>query len=150
MDKTSFRKFLEKFDINQENLDKILDNKEIKKIKSNYFLIDKDKVSILNENQVFTDTLIYIQLQKLLPSKYLLKLIFENTSNKCELTNQKQVDNFLFFKDLTVKATKTRNLKNGKYHIVVFENEILGICEFKKEDKYPIFNVFNLGEYLRE
>lgn len=148
MNTESLTKFLEKFDINQEDINNILQNKEIKKIKSNYFLVDKDQK--LEENQVFTDTLIYIQLQKLLPSKYLLEIIFNLTKNKCELTNQKQVDRFLFFKDLTIQATKTRNLKENKYHIVTFENQTLGICEFKKSDKYPIFNIFNLGEYLRE
>ncbi|MCA9459840.1 MAG: hypothetical protein KC550_04805, partial [Nanoarchaeota archaeon] len=95
------KEFLEQFQVKELKINEFLQNKKIIEINNNFFLIKNDDK--LNKNQVFQDTLIYIQLKDMLPSKYLLEFINKNSNSKVELKGEKQAINFTYGKNLSLE-----------------------------------------------
>jgi len=140
--------FLEKFDIEETKITNFVKNKIIIEKNENLFL----RQNKFKNNQIFDDNLIFIQLKNLLPSKYLLNFIFNNTKNKAELKSEKQAMNFTYSKNLAFEsiASDIRFIK-GKYYLIIFKNKLLGYVEKEKGDKkHPLQNLFDIGEYLKE
>ncbi len=148
MDIQTFKKELQKFNIEEEKINSIIKNKNILKLNQNYFLIDKNQT--IKNNQTYTNNIIYIQLRKLLPSKFLLNLIDKTTQNKIEIKNEKQALNFTYGKDLHTDSIKEITLQNNQYYIVKYNKNILGYAKFDKTKKHQIINKLNIGEYLKE
>jgi len=151
MNKEELTKFLEKFNIEKENINKFLQNKKLIEINKNIFLVSKDFK--LKQNQVYTDILLFISLKKFLPSKFLLNFIKLNTINQIEIISEKTALNFTYSKNLILEQiTKSKERYNkNKNYVVLFKNKVLGIAEFKKQEKNIYFeNKMNLGQYLQE
>lgn len=148
MKKLQFIEYLEKFDIEKDNIKEILTNKKIIENNENIFLSNKD----LKKTQVLTNNIIFIKLIKLLPTTFLLNLIFEHTSNIIELNSRKAAVNFTFSKNLVFEnIPKTSRMMQNKYYIITYQKKPIGIATLnKKVKKFPIENIMNIGEYLKE
>jgi len=151
MNENSLILFLKKFDIDEEIINTFLKNKKICEINKNVFLVDKDIK--IKKNTSFIGDLIFINLVKFLPSKFLLEFIKKNTENNIEILNEKQSLNFTYSKNLLIESLmdyKRKYLKN-KFYIVSSKNNILGYSEFVNDGKRFYFeNKMNVGDYLKE
>lgn len=150
MNKQKLIIFLEKFEIKEEIIEEFLKDKQIIEINKNIFLTKNN----FKENQVLGNNLLFIQLNNLLPSKYLLNFIFHNSKNQVQLRGEKQALNFTYTKPLSFDSIRNVNqlrFEKDKYYLVVFENSVIGYFEYEVRDKkHPLRNVFNIGEYLHE
>ncbi len=136
--------FLKKFDIKDENIAEFFLNKKIIEKNENIFLSERK----IEKNLVYTDTLIYIKLLKLLPSMFLLDFIYNNTQNILYLKNSKNAINFTYGKDLKLDAIdKKIKLEENKMYILLFDEEIIGIIKYENN---LLKNEMNIGEYLKE
>lgn len=147
MQKEEIINFLTKFEIENKKLEKFFENKKIILKNKNIFL---DSQKFL-KNQVYCSNILYIFLQKQIPSKYFLSFIAKN-STKLELKNKKQALNFTYSKDIKINSLKLKNeneLKDKKYYILEYNKQILGFVEYNKKNKI-LKNRFNIGEYLYE
>lgn len=147
MNLQKLKQFLLDFNLNEEIVEDFLKNKQIKEINKNYFLINKN--TNLQKNQIFEETLIFIQLNEFLPSKYLLSFIKENQGLFVEIRNEKQAINFTYSKTLKFASIiKKKGSFENKY-LAIYDNEILGYGEFS-QNKKEFKNLMNIGEYLKE
>ncbi len=140
--------YLKRFEISDENIVKIIKNKKVIQINENIFLTSKE----FEKNQISQDTIIFIKLKKLLPTTYLLNIIKENTNNIIKLESKKTALNFTYSKNLTFEnIPKNFKLKSNYDYLVLFENTPIGIAKLNKKDKkFPVENIMNIGEYLKE
>lgn len=145
MNKQDIIQFLEKFELDNQTIDKFLENKQIIEKNKNIFLTDKP----FDKNQVLDNGIIFIQLNKFLPTTYLLKFISENTPT-IQVKSQKQAMNYTYGKNLSFDSTIKTTLVNSRCYIVKFEDMILGYAKIDKTQKHPIINEMNIGEYLKE
>ena len=145
MDKTELTQFLEKFTIDEQIITQFLKDKQIIEKNKNIFLSEKP----FEEKQVSGNGLIFIQLNKFLPSTYLLKFIAQNSA--CiQAKGNKQAMNFTYGKNLSFDSTIKTTLVNGKCYIVKCDDSIIGYAKIDKTQKHPILNEMNIGEYLKE
>lgn len=142
LNKSELSEFLSKFSIEKEIIDKFLLGKEIVEINSNLFLTQKKP----SKDLVYEDILLFIDLRRFLPSKFLLDFISKN-SKTLSVKTDKSALNFTYFKDLLVNEVIEKNLESNKYYIITYSNEILGFCEFKGN---KLLNLMNIGQYLQE
>ena len=151
MNLNELKQFLEKFNINKEIIEEYLNNKKIININNNLFLINKEDE--FKKNQVFSDNLIFIQLNQLLPSKYLLKFISKNSKNKIEVKSEKQALEFTYSKSLSLQSIINKyqlKFKENQYYLIEYNN-ILGYFQYNPKNKtHPLKNIMNIGEYLHE
>ncbi len=139
MDFNRIKAFLESFNISEEKINNILKGKSLLKKNNNYYLVSKPFL----KKQIHGETLIYIQLKdKLLPSKYFLRIIQNNTQNILDLTSNKKALQFTFSKDIEIPET----IKEENY-IITFNSNIIGVGKGKQN---KIISVMNVGEYLKE
>jgi hypothetical protein len=137
--------FLEKFDIKKEDITKIISNKKIIVKENGNVLLTNEN---LKNNETQVDEIIFIKLNKLLPTKYLLKTISLNSKNIVDIKNDRKGLDFTYGKDLMIDMIKTKiKLENNKYYVTKFDNKILGYSEFKNN---KLKNIMNIGEYLKE
>ncbi len=137
--------FLEKFDIKKENIQNIISKKEIIIKNSGNILLTSQKIK---ENETKVDEIIFIKLNKLLPTTYLLKIIQKNSNNNIEINQERKALDFTYGKDLDLNSIKTKiKLIENNYYILKFNNNILGYVEFKNN---KLKNIMNIGEYLKE
>ncbi len=148
MDISDLRLFLEKFGLDSKKIDDFIGSKKLFVVNRNVFLSKKS----FEKNQVFGEGLVFIKLNKLLPSTFLLNFILETEGNFCELKSEKQALNFTFGKSLSFDSVKEGvRFSRGSYYLVVFEKKFLGYVELNKNDKkFPLKNLMNVGEYLKE
>lgn len=147
MNKENLIEFLANFLVPQEKIDEFLQDKKIVEKNKNIYLV-KDN---FKENEVHKDTLLYIQLNQSLPSKYLLNFIKENTKNLIEIKNEKQALNFTYGKDLAKDSIRAfTQMTDKKNYIVLYQNKIVGYCFLDKSQKVGFKNLMNIGEYLKE
>lgn len=140
--------FLKKFNIEEQKIREYTKDKEIVKINENIFLTKKK----LDKNQIYTDGLIFIKLKKLLPSKFLLEFIKNNSENQVNVKGEKQALNFSYGKDLSLDSIKSKmKFNSNQFYLATYENEELGYFQFNKTNKqHPIKVIMNIGEYLHE
>ncbi len=152
MNLLEFQNYLKKFDISEDKINNYIKDKKLFEINSNLFLSEEK----FEANEVFGDTLVFISLKNgLMPSTYLLNFILENSKNILKLKSDKHKINFTYGKSLSVDSVnKKSNLKltENKNYLLLSEDEaILGIVEYNLKDrKFPLQNIFNIGEYLKE
>jgi len=143
--------FLKKFEIKEEKIKSFIGEKLIIEKNSHFFLTNqKDKI-------IKTDLLLFINLKFLLPSKFLLNFIFKNSENIVEVKSEKQAMNFTYGKDLSIDSiikVQGKHFKVGIYYLLIYKNLILGYFEYlgnnQKNKKHPLFNLMNIGRYLKE
>lgn len=141
-----FKGFLEKFCLPEDKIKEFMLNKSLVAKNSNIFLIDKK----LEKNEVFRDGLVFINLQKLLPSSYLLRYIHENTK-PIKIKSEKQSLNFTYAKSLSLDSVNcNQRLLEDRYYIVEYQETLLGYAKFIQDQKHPVINIMNIGEYLKE
>ncbi|MDA3855200.1 MAG: hypothetical protein PF569_02990 [Candidatus Woesearchaeota archaeon] len=146
MDIRELREFLEKFCLPEDKIDEFTSNKSLIVKNSNIFLTNKK----LNKDEVFTNGLIFVNLQKLLPSSYLLKYIHQNTK-PIKIKSEKQSLNFTYAKSLSLDSVNcNQRLVENQYYIVEYQETILGYAKFIQDQKHAIINIMNIGEYLKE
>ena len=147
MQKKDIWEFLDKFNIKKEIIDQFLDKKIIVDKNNNIFLTKNQ----FKKNQVYSDTLLFISLQKLTPSRYLLEYIKDNTNNIIKISSDKQIRRILYGEDLSIDAVdKKQNFIKEKYYIVINNEKPLGVVENIGIGKFPFKNIYNLGDYLHE
>lgn len=152
MNLLEFQNYLKKFDISEDKINNYIKDKKLFEINSNLFLSEEK----FEANEVYNDTLVFISLKNgLMPSTYLLQFILENSKNSLKLKSDKHKINFTYGKSLSVDSVnKKSNLKltENKNYLLLSEDEtILGIVEYNLKDrKFPLQNIFNIGEYLKE
>lgn len=129
-------KYLEKFNLNKDLIKNTFEKNK------NVFASEKK----FEKNQVYADTIIFVNLKDTLPSRFFLEIICQNTSNKIILNSRKQAIDFTFGKDFPANKFK-QNFEEDKYYLVLFEDMILGFVEKKGN---LLRNVFNIGKYLKE
>lgn len=143
--------FLLEFNIEEIIVDEFLKNKEIIKINNNTFLVKAENLP-LPKNQVYTDNLLFIQLEKYLPSRFLLEFI-SNNSKSLQIKNEKQSLNYTYGKSLKLESLQkdihNTRIEENRLYIVKFNEDILGYCKFNQSKK-EICNIMNIGEYLKE
>jgi hypothetical protein len=141
MEIDEFKKFLSNFISDEKIIDDVLKDKKIKKVDNNIFLVPKTSMPI--KGQVYTDTIIFVKLKKLLPSKFLLSFIKDN-SESIDLDTEKKALDYSYGKDVIIK---NRPQSKQKFYIVIYEDNIMGYGEL---DNKKIKNIMNIGEYLKE
>ena len=142
MNKRDVIDFLEQFNIEEDKINKFFKDKYVITINNNTFLTKKN----FQKNQVYGDTLLFIQLKKHIPSKFLLDFIKKHT-NLVEITTDKQALNFTYGKNIKIQSVKYRNFKENQLYIVTYQDEILGFARFENKE---FINLMNIGEYLQE
>lgn len=146
MNINDFREFLESFCLPEDKINEFISNKSLF-IKNNNIFLSNNK---LEKNEVFNNGLIFINLQKLLPSSYLLKYIQKNTK-PIKLKSEKQSLNFTYSKSLSLDSIeKNQRLVGDRYYIVEYKETILGYAKFIETQKHSVINIMNIGEYLKE
>lgn len=152
MNLSEFLEFLKKFDISEDKINNYIKDKKLFEVNSNIFLSEEK----FEANEVYNDTLIFIKLKNgLMPSMFLLEFIKNNSKNSLKLKSDKHKVNFTYGKSLSVDSvSKKINLKlteNKNYLLLSQDDIILGIVEYNLKDrKFPLQNIFNIGEYLKE
>jgi len=146
MDIPELKGFLSNFCLPEDKIDEFILNKSIVTKNDNIFLTNKD----FTKREVFNDGLIFIKLKILLPSKYILSFIHKNTK-PIIIKSQKQALNYTYGKSLSLDSVnKNQQLQDGKYYILESNKIALGYVQYKKTERFPIFNLMNIGEYLKE
>jgi hypothetical protein len=137
------KKYLENFMIKEEIIDEFLEDKKIIERNMNLYLSRSD----FEKNEVFQDSLIFIKLEKLLPSEYLLSFI-KNNSKVLNVKNIKRASDFTYGKNLKQESfSNANNLIVDKFYIVSFDEKIIGIGNFFNKQ---LNNIMNVGEFLKE
>ena len=147
MNKNDLNLFLEKCGVSKENRDDFLEGKHIIKNNNHIYLQKED----FSKNQVFSDSLIFVQLQELVPSRYLYEFLFNYSNHLLPIKSEKQVQRILYGRDISIDAVlKNSSFTKGSYYIVVFNEEPLGIVEYLGEIKFCFKTLYHLGQYLKE
>lgn len=144
------KEFLIKFNINKDIILKFLENKKIENKNNNIFLIENE----FKTNQIYKEELIFIKLNLILPSKYLLKFISENTKNIIEAKSEKQAIEFTYGKSLSFQSIINKyqlKFKEEELYLITYQKSIIGYFKYDPKNKtHPIKNLMNIGEYLHE
>lgn len=148
MQKKEIVEFLEKFNIKKEKIEQFLDKKIVVINNNGDIFLTKNQ---FKKNQVYAENILFISLQKLTPSRYLLENIKENTTNTISISTQKQIQRILYGEDLSIDAVdKKQNFIKGQYYLIINNNKPIGIVEYLEKGKFPFKNIYNLGDYLHE
>ena len=144
MEKTQVVEFLRNFNISDEKINAFLENKIIITKNNNIFLTkEKD----FKQNQVMGGNILFVNLAKQLPSKFLLELIKSN-SKALNIKNSKRASDFTYGESVKQESfSNANNLKADVFYIIEHENEILGYANFFNKQ---LHNIMNIGEYLQE
>lgn len=145
---SEFVAFLEKFNLPESEIKKFVEGKKLfSTMQGNIFLN-----SIRQQGQnVYSEGLIFVQLKRLLPSKFLLKFLFQNSKNIVEIKTEKQALNFVYGKHLDIGSiTFNGTFVPKKFYLVQFEGNVLGYINYDSNEKYQLRNEMNIGEYLKE
>ena len=139
------RDFLKNFELSNAKIADFFKGKKMAKRDNNIFLVESD----LEENVKFKDTLLFIKLQKFLPSTYLLNYLKDNTKDILEIKTERSALSFTYGRPLKfVEVNANFKLQGGKkYYIVTYNNRPLGYVNL---DKNKLWNRMNIGDYLRE
>lgn len=127
--------FFEKFNLRNNFRD-------LKLVNNNLFNLSK-----ITKNQVYGDDLLFLKLNKLVPSIKLLTYISENSKNKVEIINRKKAIDFTYGKNLSLDSIVKFKLEKNKYYLIFYQKKIIGVVEF---NGFELKNIFNLGDYLKE
>jgi len=151
MDKKKVREFLENFDLDKEVIDGFVsDEKEIEKKNVGVYLVDEK----FSYEEVYREDIVFVNLkEKLLPSKFLLEFLNENSKRKVIISNRKNALNFTYGKNLSkdmVESFENGDFEEGKYYTVEYEGNVLGYVEFLSKNKMMFKNKMHIGEYLKE
>ncbi len=143
MDLNYLRDYLISFNLSSEIIDSFLDNKKIFLKFNQIYLVDKG----FSGKKVFDSNLIFIQLEKLLPSKFLLDFILKNTPNKVNLRSREVVLKLVYGKTLPRGIDYGVNFENDKRYILDYYSECISVHKIENDN---FINEFNIGEYLKE
>ncbi len=151
MEINELREFLTKFKLDLNSIENYLNNKKIITINKNIFLSENK----FENNEVYKDELLFINLNdKLLPSKFLLEFIRNNTKNIIEIKNEKQTIEFTYSKSLGFSSIINKfqlKFNEDEYYLALYQNNIIGYFKYNPETKkFPLINLMNIGEYLHE
>ena len=138
------RSFLKKFDVSNSKISKFFLGKKLHEKNENVFLCERE----FEEDEIFNDSLVFIKLKRLLPSKYLLGFINENSKNIVYVKSSKKALDFTYGKDLSLSHIKcSLRLDEKKLYLVVYDENPIGYAIFMKK---KLVNQMNIGDYLRE
>ena len=141
MDINEFYMFLKKFGILKQEIDRLTQNKDLFEIHNNVFLTNESFKNL----EVYKDMLLFIKLNELLPSKFLLNWISNNSQN-LEVKSEKKAIEFTYSKNLNVQDLSLPST-DQEYFIVKFKDDVLGYVSF---DGTKFKNEMNIGKYLKE
>lgn len=147
MNLDNVRNFLLSFTVDEQQVDYFLQDKKLFVKFNHIFLVERG----FSGKKVSDNQLLYIQLEKLLPSKYFLSHIKELVPRVLFLRSRDLSLKFLYGKNLPTSLDYGVTLEVGKNYLVDFQGEILGYvgCVAENGD-VRLVNEFHIGEYLRE
>lgn len=147
MNLDNVRNFLLSFTVDEQQVDYFLQDKKLFVKFNHIFLVERG----FSGKKVSDNQLLYIQLEKLLPSKYFLSQIKELVPRVLFLRSRDLSLKFLYGKNLPTSLDYGVTLEVGKNYLVDFQGEILGYvgCVAENGD-VRLVNEFHIGEYLRE
>ncbi len=138
------RSFLKGFDVSNSKISKFFLGKKLYVKNENVFLCERE----FEEDEVFNDSLIFIKLKRLLPSKYLFDFISKNSKNIVSVKSSKKALDFTYGKDLSLSHIRcSLRLDEKKFYLVVHNEDPIGYIKFVNK---KLLNQMNIGDYLRE
>lgn len=144
------KNFLLSFNLSEDNITSFLDKKTLVEKDKNVFLVSQN----FRKNQVFGDTLVFVNLIFPLPSRFLLDFIKENSEFTLRPSSSKQAMNFVYGKHFTFDGLKVsvqgKRLEKDNNYLVEFEDSVLGYVSLNTKEKLPLRNEMNIGMYLKE
>jgi len=145
MNYKEFEEFLNKFQINEKKIYELWGMGKIVERNENIFITQEK----FDEKEVYHDYIIFIKLnERLLPSKFLLNWIGENSKTVLFPKNEKIALDFTFSKDIFLDHIANKvNLQDNIYYVVSYDKSVLGYVQKKQK---RLINKMNIGEYLRE
>ena len=147
MNLDTIRTFISSFTVDEEEVNLFLENKKLFVKFNHIFLVEKG----FSGKKVSDNQLLYIQLEKLLPSKYFLLELKELVLRSLFLKSRDVSLKFLYGKDLPAHLDYGVKLEEGKRYLVDYQGEILGYVQCISENgNLRLVNEFHVGEYLRE
>lgn len=147
MNLDTIRTFISSFTVDEEEVNSFLENKKLFVKFNHIFLVEKG----FSGKKVSDNQLLYIQLEKLLPSKYFLLELNTLVSRSLFLKSRDVSLKFLYGKDLPAHLDYGVKLEEGKRYLVDYQGEILGYVRCITENgNLRLVNEFHIGEYLRE
>ena len=147
MDLDTLKKFLMGFGIKKDLIDEYLKDKKLFLKFNHLYLVDKG----FPGKKVFDDQLLYVALQKNVPSKYFLLSLKKLVDRSLFLKSRDVSLKFLYGKNLSSALDYGVTLKENQRYLVDYQGEILGYVMFKKErGEFILQNDFHIGDYLRE
>ncbi len=148
MDKKDLIRFFDLFGIEKEKIDFFLQGKFLVEKNGHIFLREED----LDDDVVYEDNLLFITLQKTLPSRFLLEQVRE-LGGACAFVKSEQAAlMFTYGKDVFEQHLESGDLLSlEKHYLLLFEDSLLGYGQIRKENGTLLFRpLMNIGEYLRE
>ena len=138
------RSFLKGFDVSNSKISKFFLRRKLYEKNENVFLCERE----FEEDEIFNDSLVFIKLKRLLPSKYMLDFISKNSKNIVSVKSSKKALDFTYGKDLSLNYIKcSLKLDEKKFYLVVYDKEPIGYIKFVNK---KLLNQMNIGDYLRE
>jgi hypothetical protein len=147
MDLDVLKKFLLSFEIEKIEIENYLQDKKLFLKFNHTYLVEKG----FSGKKVFDNQLLYIELAKVLPSKYFLLTLKDLTKKSLFLRSRDVSLKFLYGKNLSSNLDYGVELKENQRYLVDYQGEILGyvLC-MKIGSELILQNDFHIGEYLRE
>ena len=143
MEKTQVIEFLRNFNMTDKIINEFLENKKIITKNNNVYLSEKE----FDNNQIMGGEILFVNLTKQLPSKFLLKFIKEKTK-ALNIKNSKRASDFTYGESVKQESfSNANNLKQDVFYIIEHKGEILGYANFFNKQ---LHNIMNIGEYLQE
>ena len=147
MDLDTVKTFISSFAVDEEEVTSFLENKKLFVKFNHIFLVEKG----FSGKKVSDNQLLYIQLERLLPSKYFLLELKDLVSRSLFLKSRDVSLKFLYGKDLPAHLDYGVKLEEGKRYLVDFQGEILGYVQCISENgNLRLVNEFHIGKYLKE
>lgn len=115
MNINDFSEFLAKFDIPEKIIKEFTSAKVLVQLRSNVYLTDKD----FEPREIHKDIIMFIRLQRLVPTSYLLNFIARHSPNTVDV-NDKQAVDFTYGRDLSFQAMRNNKnrLLDNKYYLL--------------------------------
>lgn len=136
MNVTEIKNFLKEFGISDDEIRDLFSKKRIIKKYGHYYLSPRE----FSENKVYDDSLIFMNLSRLVPSRFLLEWIAYRTERKVSLQGKPALQ-------FTYGKLPQVQLKQKGNYIVTSNESIIGVLSKREKG---LTNEFNIGEYLKE
>ena len=133
------KEFLISFNIDSKVIEEYMKDKRMIEVKDNFYFTSEN----FENGKIFDSSLVYVQLEELLPSKLLLEFVRKHTENIVNLDSKKNALNFTYGKNVELPL----KYRQGENYIITFNKSILG---YAVADKKTLYNQVNVGDYLRE